>query len=644
MKPSASKAGSTEPNADYARMGLKVGLEIHVQLDTAKKLFCDCPTSLSLDKPEISFTRRLRPTQSELGQMDEAALFEFHKGRSFVYEADRETTCLVEMDEEPPHALNDESINAGLMVSLLLNCNPVDEIHVMRKLVIDGSNTTGFQRTAIISTDGSVNAGKLKVGIRHISLEEDSARKTAEHRLALHYNIDRLGIPLLEITTDPAIGTPEEAVLTAREIGRILKVTKRIKRGLGTIRQDLNISIEDGALIEVKGVQKLNLIGKIVEYEASRQKKLLEIAGDLKGRGLKETDLNASLTDVTEVFAKTSSKVLKKALDQSGVILGVKLPKFEGLLRIEVAPGVRLGSEMSDRARFWGLVSGIFHTDELPGYGITAEELGDLSKELDLGEADAGVIVADTRSRAEDALNAVLARAREALVGVPEETRGPTAEGATRYMRPRPGSARMYPETDIPPAMLGKDRVDSVRHLLPPLPEKLLERLQKDYSINQILAEQLIDSDYLPVFEKVAGRKTLATTFVATFLTETLTNLGREGFQVETLTEPQLEDLFNLVERGVTAKESLPELAKWLSRHLNSTGEEAVNELGLGKLVEADLERIIEKILEAHPKLARPGSDREAAKLLGLVMSQVRGKADAATVQAVLKSKVSSVK
>ncbi len=576
--------------------------------------------------------------------MDEAALFEFHKGRTFVYEANRESTCLVEMDEEPPHALHEEAIDVGLMVSLLLNCTPVDEIHVMRKLVIDGSNTTGFQRTAIISTNGSVEAGKLKVGIRHISLEEDSARKTAEHELALHYSIDRLGIPLLEITTDPAISTPEEAVLAAREIGRILKVTKRTKRGLGAIRQDLNISMRDGALIEVKGVQKLNLIGKIVEYEAKRQKKLLEIAGDLKGRGLKEADLKAQLLDVTEVFVKTSSKVLRKALDQSGVVLGVRLPKFAGLLRIEVAPGVRLGGEMSDRARFWGLVSGIFHTDELPGYGINADEVSSLSKMLKLGDEDAGVIVADTHSRAEDALNAVLARAREALVGVPEETRGPTADGATRYMRPRPGSARMYPETDVPPVMVGKNRVESVRGILPPLPDKLLERLQTDYGINRILAEQLMDSDYLPIFEKVAPRGILAPTFVATFLTETLTNLEREGYAVDTLTEPQLEGLFNLVEHAVTAKESLPELAKWICSHPNSTGEDAVRELGLGKLDESDLERIIEKILKTHPTLANPTSDREEAKLLGLVMSQVRGKADAETVQAVLKSKVSSAK
>ncbi len=633
-----------KPVIDYQKLGLKVGLEIHVQLDTAEKLFCDCPTSLSADEPDLSFTRRLRPTQSELGLLDEAALFEFHKGRSFVYEADKGSCCLVEMDEEPPHALNNEAIDIGLMVSLSLNCSPVDEIHVMRKIVIDGSNTTGFQRTAIISTNGQVKAGELKVGVRHISLEEDAARKTTEEGFALHYRLDRLGIPLLEITTDPSIGTPEEAVLAAREIGRILKATKRVKRGLGSIRQDLNISMTGGALTEVKGVQKLNLIGRVVEFEASRQRKLMEIAAQLKERGLSKSDLNTEITEVTEIFRGTSSKILRKALDHGGVVLGVALPKFEGLLRIELAPGVRLGSEMSDRAHFWGLVSGIFHTDELPGYGITEKEVGSLRKKLKLHAEDAGVIVADAQTRAEDALRAVIARASEAVDGVPEETRGPTAEGATRYMRPRPGSARMYPETDIPPVMLEGSRVERLRKSLPPLPDELLSRLQKEYGLNQILAERLMDSEYLPLFEKVAASAVLAPTSIATFLTESLINLEREGCAVENLTEPQIESLFLQVERGATAKESLPELARWLSDHPKSTGEEALRELGLNKLSEADLARVIEKILKANPALAKPSSERDVAKLIGLVMSEVRGKADAAMVQAVIKSKISASK
>lgn len=631
-----------EKKPDYRKLGVKVGLEIHVQLDTANKLFCDCPTSLSLDEPDLSFMRRLRPTQSELGQVDEAALFEFHRGRSFVYEADRESCCLVEMDEEPPHRLNDEAIDAGLVVSLLMSCSPVDEIHVMRKIVIDGSNTTGFQRTAIISSKGYVAAGDLKLGVRQISLEEDSARKTVEEGLAIHYRLDRLGIPLLEITTDPSIGTPEEAILAAREIGRILKATRRIKRGLGTIRQDLNISMTGGALIEVKGVQKLNLIGKVVEYEISRQRKLLEIASQLKERGLKKSELEAHLIDASDVFKGTSSKILRKALDQGGVVLGVVLPKFAGLLRIEVAPGVRLGSEMSDRARFWGQVSGIFHTDELPGYGITEREVRSLKERLQLGEQDAGVIVANTRMRAEDALRAVLSRAEEALDGVPEETRGPTADGSTRYMRPRPGSARMYPETDVPPVMSERSRVERLEKSLPPLPDVLLSRLREEYSLNQTLAGQLMDSDYLQLFEKVAGKKVLAPSFVATFLTETLLNLEREGCAIENLTEAQLENLFHLVEQGMTAKESLPELTKWLSANSNSTGEEAMKVLGLRKLSQTDLEQIVEHILRANPNLAKASSQRDASKLLGLVMSEVRGKADAATVQAVIKAKVRS--
>ncbi|MEM2105796.1 MAG: Glu-tRNA(Gln) amidotransferase subunit GatE, partial [Candidatus Bathyarchaeia archaeon] len=243
---------------DYSKVGLKVGLEIHQQLDTKAKLFCRCKTELFKGEPEITFIRRLRPTQSELGQIDPAAYFEFQKGVKILYEANRETSCLVEMDEEPPHPLNTEAVEIALTVALMLKAKPVDEIHVMRKTVIDGSNTTGFQRTCVIALKGEIAIGEKTVPIEHVSLEEDAARKMGEEEdNTIRYRIDRLGIPLIEIATAPTINTPKEAGEVALAIGRILRATGKVKRGLGTIRQDLNISIAEGALTEIKGVQEL---------------------------------------------------------------------------------------------------------------------------------------------------------------------------------------------------------------------------------------------------------------------------------------------------------------------------------------------------------------------------------------------------
>ena len=124
-------------DVDYSRIGLKVGIEVHQELKTSAKLFCSCKPELFKEEPETTFLRRLRPTQSELGQVDPAALFEFQKGVKILYEASGETACLVEMDEEPPHDLNREAVEIALTVALMVGAKPVDEIHVMRKTVID---------------------------------------------------------------------------------------------------------------------------------------------------------------------------------------------------------------------------------------------------------------------------------------------------------------------------------------------------------------------------------------------------------------------------------------------------------------------------------------------------------------------------
>src|SRR5712692_1961023 len=223
---------------DYSSLVLKVLLEVHRQLYTQQMLFCECPTLLSQTAPALTFTRRLRPTQSELGQVDPAALFEFHKGKQITYESDQETTCLVELDEEPPHPLNQEAVDTALTISLLLKTKPLDEIHVMRKVVIDGSNTTGFQRTVVIALDGRLTVEGMEVPIEQVTLEEDAGRKMGETKNSVTFRLDRLGVPLIEISTGPVIKSPEEAGRTALAIGRILRATRQVKRGLGSIRQD----------------------------------------------------------------------------------------------------------------------------------------------------------------------------------------------------------------------------------------------------------------------------------------------------------------------------------------------------------------------------------------------------------------------
>jgi glutamyl-tRNA(Gln) amidotransferase subunit E len=626
---------------DYTKIGLKIGLEIHQQLDTTEKLFCSCKPELFKEEPEITFLRRLRPTQSELGQVDPAAFFEFQKGVKILYEANRETSCLVEMDEEPPHNLNREAVEIALTVALMANAKPADEIHVMRKTVIDGSNTTGFQRTCIIALNGSIDVDEKKIPIQLIALEEDAARKTGEEEggRIIRYRIDRLGIPLIEVTTAPVLYSPQEAEKTALTIGRILRATGKVKRGLGTIRQDLNISIPEGALIEIKGVQELELVSKVIEYEVQRQLSLLKIRDELKKRGLNQSEIKDEFLDVTKVFEKTKCKVIKKALDEGKKVLAVKLPKFVKLLKTELVPEIRLGTEMADRAHFWGRVGGVFHTDELPAYGITSEEVTQVRKLMKANEQDAVVFVADNMENATDALRAVTERARDALKGVPEETRGANPDGTTRYMRPRPGAARMYPETDVPPIQITADYLKLLRSRLPELPAQKRTRLMEEYGLNQKLAMQVLDSEYSQLFEKIVKQTRVSPTVVAAALTETFKGLKREGIEIESVSDEQILELFSLIDAGKATKEAIPDIISWLAKHKDASVEDALENLGLGMLSEAELNSIIEDLLRENKNLAEKGKEAFGA-LMGLTMKKVRGRANAEMVAQVLKKKL----
>jgi len=253
--------------------GLKVGVEIHQQLDT-NKLFCECKSDLRDDVPNINIQRRLYAVAGESGKVDAAAAYEESKKRKYIYEGYSDTTCEVEFDESPPRELNEETLRIGLQIALLLNAKPVSVAQVMRKTVVDGSNTSGFQRTLLLARNGYVKVNGKKIGIYSINLEEDSGRRVAESKDSVTFRLDRLGIPLVEITTAPDISTPKEVKEVVLKIGEILRACK-VKRGIGTIRQDLNVSIAGGDRTEIKGVQDPALIPKIVENEAERQASII---------------------------------------------------------------------------------------------------------------------------------------------------------------------------------------------------------------------------------------------------------------------------------------------------------------------------------------------------------------------------------
>jgi glutamyl-tRNA(Gln) amidotransferase subunit E len=303
-------------------------------------------------------------------------------------------------------------------------------------------------------------------------------------------------------------------------------------------------------------------------------------------------------------------------------------------------PGFRVGTELSDRAKFWGRVGGIFHTDEMPAYGVTVEEVEALRKAAGASEEDAVVFVADTAENVHDALKAVVERAQEAIDGVPAETRTAKEDGTTRYMRPRPGAARMYPETDIPPSLITSAFVDKIRSNLPEPAEKKLERLMKEYGLNEKLAKQIVDSEYGVLFEAAVKESRAAATMVAVFLTETLKALKRDGVQVEKVTENQIMEIFRSVGSGEIAKEAVADVFVWLSKNEGKNLQDAVGALGLKMFSKAELAKLVDQVISANRQSVDQLGKNAFGMLMGIVMKEVRGKADPELVSKLLKERL----
>jgi len=604
---------------NYEQLGLKCGIEIHQQLE-GKKLFCSCPTLMREDEPHFTAIRSLRAAAGESGQVDIAALQEMKKGRRYVYHGYQDTTCLVELDESPPERINPDAFSTALQVCKILKANIVDCVQFMRKTVVDGSNTAGFQRTALIARNGVLESSLGPIGIPIICLEEDSCRPVNESNTEVVYSLDRLGIPLMEIGSSPDIKSPEQCKEVCEKIGLILRSTGKAKRGIGTIRQDVNVSIKKGNRIEVKGVQDLKLIPFIVEREAIRQKNLVEIKEELEKRRAKK--FPGQIKDVTNVIKSSGAKVICKAIEANGIILGVMLPGFARLVGKEIQPGRRLGTEFSDRAKVIAGVGGIFHSDELPNYGITDREVEFIKQELGCLENDAFVIVADSPERSKKALEAVIERANEAIDGVPCEVRGAKDDGNTTYQRPMPGAARMYPETDIPRTIVTKQVLESIK--MPELIEDKTKRFEK-MGIGKDLAELTARSERADLFDKfVTDFLELKPAYIAELLMTGAKTIKR-NFNVDiNPSEQDFLELFAALSAGQVSKESVLEILKE-----NQPVCEVLPKYQ--NMSDTDLRAALKKIIQENK-----GMPYNA--LIGAAMKNLRGKAPGEKIAQFLKA------
>jgi glutamyl-tRNA(Gln) amidotransferase subunit E len=603
---------------DYKKLGLKCGIEIHQQLDT-HKLFCQCPSLIREDEPNIEVHRNLKAVVGETGEIDQAAAHEMQKEKTYVYQAYSDTTCLVELDEEPPHPMNQDAINIVLQVSKMLNAKVVDEIQVMRKTVVDGSNTSGFQRTSLVSQHGLVETESGKVRIPTICLEEDAAKIIERGSDRDIYNLCKLGIPLIELATEPDMFTPEHAQEVAGHIGMILRSTGKVKRGIGTIRQDVNVSIKGGDRIEIKGAQDLKLIPLWVENEAKRQICLLEIK-----KLVKEIKIPEEIHDITPLFKKSESKVIKSALSKKGAIKAIKLPSFATLLGKETMPGRRVGSELSDYGKQAGGVGGLFHSDELPKYGITEEDVENIRSLLKCHDKDAFIMIADQENKVDKALRAVIKRAKHFEIGIIKEVRKPNDDGTSSFMRPMPGAARMYPETDIIPVKISTSHLDKIE-----LPELLTERstrIVENYKLGQDLADVITKSGLANLFEEfVTEFKKVKPAFIAETLIATPKEVKKKINKEFSITDSQFKEIFSALHNSKIAKSAIFDIITDIAN----------DKYDLSKYSLMD-DKELEKELK---KLITENKDADERRLMGIVMSKLKGKADPKKIMEFLKKK-----
>ena len=622
-------------------IGLKVGLEIHQQLDTKKKLFCDC---IPTEEEEFTrkFSRRLRAAKSELGKIDPAALFESTKSKTIMYYANPNSSCLVEEDEEPPHALDSNAKNIALLISSALESKIFSEIHVMRKTVIDGSNTTGFQRTMLVAQGGNIEVDGKKVGVQSICLEEDAGKLIKDEGNHRFFSLDRLGIPLIEIALDPVEGDPKFVKNIALTLGRLLRVTKRVMRGIGSIRQDVNISIDGGGIIEVKGVQQLEQLEKIIEFEAKRQYGLKLISEKINQIGFTEISKKEDVFDITEVMQKCNSKIIKKSIEKQEKIFGIRIKKLKGLFGFEPYSEIRLGREIGQLVRFFG-IGGVFHSDELPNYGIEDADIKRVTEKLNIQNDDAFLIIAGEKIPVGFAIDAIINRITLAKNGPPAETRAATQNGDTIFLRPRPGASRMYPETDIPTVKVTNEELVKVRSNIPRSWKESIKELEEKYQINNQLAEQIFDSEYFEIFEKICSKKQNSPNFVVSILCSTITNLERSGLDSSLLNDEQIMKTFELLEQEKINKESIQIIFEQIMSKKANDVLQALENASITQLTENELDNILDKIIQNNTNKIEQEKMRAISGLMGIAMKEVRGKASGKIINQKLKEKIQKI-
>jgi len=619
---------------DYEKLGLKCGLEIHQQLDTNTKLFCRCPTKLQgTREPDFIVKRKMRPVLSELGVYDEAMITEYQKGMGVTYEGYNDVICTYELDDTPPFLCNTEARRVALQIAILLNVNIIEEMHVVRKNYLDGSVPCGFQRTMILGTDGFItleNGKKIRIDI--LSLEEDAARKIKTEQKTNYFRLDRLGIPLVEVTTKPDIRTPEECREAAERIGLLLWSTK-VKKVLGSIRQDINVSVNRGIRVEIKGVQKLDWIPVLINHEISRQLKLLEIKEELEKRKIEEKNLNTSPIELTQALSKTKSKFITNSIQSGKKLYGINFSGFKGIFGKELMEDYRFGTEVSSKVKLISGLKGIIHSDEdLNKYNLSNEDIKKINGKLGFKEQDCFVLVLGSKKEVSKAMNVIVNRVKYAFKGVPPETRRALENGNTEFLRELHGGARLYPDTDTPAIFNSEEDVNKIKKNLPEYPWIVIKQYSKKYKAEERLVKDLIFTGRLKLFDELIKLYPDNSSLILTTLLETTTALRREGKNIDNIADDDFVEIFTLLNKGEISKEAIEEIMKFKADSVELSINQIREELKIESISVDNLNKLINEIINIHSNMIKEKGIRAKGPLMGEVMKKVRGKIDGGIV------------
>jgi len=535
--------------ADYDRIGFMSGLEVHQQLKTRKKLFCNCPVKLynSKDDYDAEIIRHMRPTLSELGEYDGTALMEFKTRKQIIYRIKNQTACTYDIDDTPPFPLNREALDIALEIALLCRLNIVGEVHIMRKQYLDGSIPTGFQRTAILGVEGEIQLKNKKVRLIQLSLEEDSCREVSDIGHIRIYQTDRLGIPLIETVTYPDFANPEEVREGAEYIRYLNRSTGKVFVGIGSGREDVNVSCRGGNRVEIKGVSHNRWIPELTHNEAFRQWALLRIRDLLKKKVKNPKDWKITWEEMRSSDPDLHNPVRDSAGKENFKFAAVNLPGFLGILSHFTQPGKIFADELSDRLKVIACIEkhNMIHSESLKD-PLSTSRWRKIRERLGAADHDAQLILWGPEEDIPTALETVEERCRLAFEGVPRESRKSFPDGTTCFERVLPGPDRMYPDTDSAPVALDDDHIESIKKRLPVLVSDRLIQMQK-WRIPSGCHPYLLRNNLAGLIEKIVADLEVSAKFSGTLMGHTLKHIEGQASSSSNFPYEKIYDLLKFL-------------------------------------------------------------------------------------------------